>query len=221
MYGMLWTMTESYKHHFRNELRRFAVDTNWIGVDALRLDRVDPKEFVRLHAEANVNRLFLFFKDHWGYAFYETKIGIRHPHLKGDFCSEVIEEAQKCNISINAYYSIGFDHAIVEKHPDWSIVDVEGKPVSLQHTGNFRLFNMPCYNSPYRKYVLDQLDEIAERYEFHQMTIDILGRMTAPLDYSGTHACYSEHCKTAYREQFGRDLPEQLDPRRAGQAHTG
>ena len=98
---------------------------------------------------------------------------------------------------------------------------MEGKPVSLQHTGNFRLFNMPCYNSPYRKYVLDQLDEIAERYEFHQMTIDILGRMTAPLDYSGTHACYSEHCKTAYREQFGRDLPEQLDPRRAGQAHTG
>ncbi|MEM2922176.1 MAG: alpha-L-fucosidase [Candidatus Bathyarchaeia archaeon] len=204
-------MAISYRDRFVRELRRYMVDINWVGTDALRLDKLDVEEFVRLQAEAGVNRIVLFFKDHWGYSMYDTKVGIKHPYVKGDLCAEVIKQAEKHCIGIIGYYSVGFDHVIVEKHPDWSMKDVNGKPVALQYQPDFKLFNMPCYNSPYREYVLDQLSEIAENYSIHHVSIDILGRMTAAKDYSGSHGCYCEHCKRIYQKVFGREIPTEAD----------
>ena len=92
--------------------RRYIMDTNLIPFHWMPLDKFNAEEYVKALAEAHVNCIFQETKDHRGYAFYDTKVGIKSPRLKTDFLADVIKHAHSRGIMVNAYYSLGHDSAI-------------------------------------------------------------------------------------------------------------
>lgn len=187
--------------NYTHSTRRFVLDTNLTPTFAMSFDKFDVEDYVKAFASANVNCLFQIAKDHWGHSTYDTSVGIKHPQLKIDLLAEVIKHAHAHNVKVNAYYSLEHDSAVIEKHPGWSRRDIKGN-LTRYHWHKLLTFGNPCFNSPYRQYVLDQLTEIAKNYDADLFWIDCVAQGDA-----GAPGCYCEYCRKAYREKFGKEIP--------------
>ncbi len=60
-------------------------------------------------ARAGVNAICVFAKGHHGYAYYNTRVGTRHPGLAFDLMGEQIKACHKRGIAVWVYFSIGVD----------------------------------------------------------------------------------------------------------------
>ena len=66
-------------------------------------DEFDPDEFVAVLREAHVNSITCFAKDHHGYSFYPTQVGVQHPSLARDLLGEQVEAGHRAGIRVPAY----------------------------------------------------------------------------------------------------------------------
>ena len=64
-----------------------------------------------------------------GYAYYDTKIAVRHPSLKRDLLGEMLQALRPAGIAANYYYGLTWDALAAARHPEWRILDRAGKPV--------------------------------------------------------------------------------------------
>src|SRR5690606_17576 len=88
--------------------------------------------------------------------------------------------------------------AILAKHPEWAVVDSNGKPtvfVCAAHEG-------------YRNYLLKLIDEVIEKYNFDGIHLDFIRYPRS--------ACHCQHCQSQLKERFNlsvegaQDLIEEL-----------
>jgi hypothetical protein len=163
--------------------------------------------------DAGAESMMFYSQDHWGYAFYESDVAVRHPHLKGDFFGQEVKIARKLGMSVVCYYSLQFNNQAALTHPDWGWVNADGEQQ------RFRWF-MTCLDSPYRQYVLAMINELFSRYEIDELFLDIFGIQFVLYNQEGRDPfCYCKHTEETwnsghpgdpYREGFrtreGRDL---------------
>jgi len=105
-------------------------------------------EFVVLHARCNQ-----------GYAYYDTKVGIKHPALKTDLFGEFTRALRKRNILVSAYINAGLSQHEGYLHRDWLTISPEGEIYRKPY--NFPEFRTMCYNSPYADHLLAMVDELS------------------------------------------------------------
>ncbi len=184
-------MSELYKSTYRG----YLIDHHSPAPPVVTLEGLDPAEYERFFGEANISNLMLYTKDHWGYSYYDTNIGTRHPALKSDWIAEISAILRQKRIEFNAYYCLEYDTLAPKQHPEWAIRDREGKPVVLK--GRIAKWGMPCYETGYRKYVLGQLAEVVTNYRPDSLFLDIFGKSL----------CYCDCCRKLFRERYGYDLP--------------
>jgi Hypothetical glycosyl hydrolase 6 len=163
--------------------------------------------------DAGAESMMFYSQDHWGHAFYQSDVAVRHPHLKGDFFGDEVKIARKLGLSVVCYYSLQFNNQAVLTHPDWGWVNAQGEQQ------RYRWF-ITCLDSPYRQYVLDMINELFSRYEIDELFLDIFGIQFQLYNSDGHDPfCYckhteeawnSSHSGDAYRDGFktreGRDL---------------
>jgi hypothetical protein len=163
--------------------------------------------------DAGAESMMFYSQDHWGHAFYESDVAVRHPHLKGDFFGQEVKIARKLGMSVVCYYSLQFNNQAVLTHPDWGWVNVAGEQQSYR-------WLITCLDSPYRQYVLAMINELFSRYEIDELFLDIFGIQFVLYTADGRDPfCYCRHTVEAwdsshpgdpYREGFktreGRDL---------------
>jgi len=163
--------------------------------------------------DAGAESMMFYSQDHWGYAFYQSDVAVRHPHLKGDFFGDEVKIARKLGMSVVCYYSLQFNNQAVLTHPDWAWVNSHGEQQ------RFRWY-MTCLDSPYRQYVLAMINELFSRYEIDELFLDIFGIQFVLYTGEGRDPfCYCKHTEETwntghpgdpYREGFktreGRDL---------------
>lgn len=163
--------------------------------------------------DAGAESMMFYSQDHWGYAFYESDVAVRHPHLKGDFFGQEVKIARKLGMSVVCYYSLQFNNQAVLTHPDWGWVNAQGEQQSYR-------WLITCLDSPYRQYVLAMINELFSRYEIDELFLDIFGIQFVLYTADGRDPfCYCKHTVEAwdsghpgdpYREGFktreGRDL---------------
>ncbi len=184
-------MSDLYKSTFRG----YLIDHHSPAPPIVTLDRLDPAEYERFFEEAGISNLMLYTKDHWGYSYYDTKIGTRHPALKSDWIAEISTVLRRRGIEFNAYYCLEYDTLAPKQHPEWALRDREGKPVTLK--GRMAKWGMPCYETGYRQYILGQLAEVVTSYRPDSLFLDIFGKSL----------CYCDTCRALFREQYGYELP--------------
>ena len=196
-------MSDKFKRAFRG----YLIDHHSPAPPTVDFTRLDPAEYERFYQEADISNLMVYTKDHWGYSYYDTKIGTRHPGLRTDYIADVSAILRRRGIEFNAYYCLEYDTLAPLQHPEWAIRDRWGRPVSLR--GRMAKWGMPCYETGYRQYVLGQLSEVVERYRPDSLFLDIFGKTL----------CYCDACRKKFRARYGYDLPESdIDPQDEFQA---
>ena len=98
-------------------------------------------DYVTFHARCNM-----------GMAYYDTKLGTRHPSLKFDLFGQLAEACHKKGIALGAYFNVGLSRAEGIAHRDWTTVYPDGQMYHQPFDGPFSL--TMCYNSPYREHLI-------------------------------------------------------------------
>jgi hypothetical protein len=133
----------------------------------------DARDFVGVLRKARVNSVNIFAKCMHGYAYYDTKIAVRHPSLKRDVFGEMLGELRPAKIAANYYYGLTWDALAAARHPEWRIVDREGKPVIFGGHNSGVEWQQVCLNSPYLDQVARENEEILTRYRANGAWFDI------------------------------------------------
>ncbi len=151
------------------------------------------REYVGRLKECGVETVAFFAKCCYGHAYYDTKIGTRHPGLQLDMLRAMVEATEECGLELAVYYSTFLDTAIWEKHPEWRRVGSDGL---IEGTAE-HFFRGLCVNSGYlEEFMIPQALEIVGNYRCSEFLMDTM---------TGFKACYCDNCRTAY----GRKIPQQ------------
>ena len=153
----------------------------------------DARQFVSTLQRAHVNSINIFAKCMHGYAYYDTKIAVRHPSLKRDLLGEMLDALRPAGIRANYYYCLTWDALAAARHPEWRILDRHGEPVIFGGRNNGVLWQQVCLNSPYLDQVVRENEEILTRYRIDGCWFDIA--------WCPPEGCFCRWCK-AERERL-------------------
>jgi hypothetical protein len=170
---------------------------------------IDLEAALKAARDAGAESMLFYTQDHWGYAFYPTDVGVRHPNLKSDLFGTEVALARKLGMSVVAYFSLQFNNQVVLSHPDWGWVDKNGVQQKLR-------WYIPCLDSPYRQYVLGMMNEIFSRYEADELFLDIFGRQLTSYHQGQTSDpfCYCSYTEAAWdKEHPGEPYREGFNTR--------
>ncbi len=119
-------------------------------------------EYVKTLQEAGVNAIVVFAKCRHGYAYYNTRVGTRHPGLNFDLLGRQIAACRKNNIAIWAYVCVGEEELFTStldqplSHPDRRSIKIK-----------------PELDSAYEKYELTpMIRELVCNYDLDGLYID-------------------------------------------------
>ncbi|MBQ9771138.1 MAG: alpha-L-fucosidase [Lentisphaeria bacterium] len=122
-----------------------------------------------------------------GMAYYDTKIGIKHPALTYDLFGQLTEACARKGIAVAAYLNGGISNMEAVAHPEWRTVYMPG----LGHFGKVTPYAYTmCYNSGYRDHLLAMIREIAGNYPVQGFFIDCLQ----------SYPCVCNTCVTKMKE---------------------
>lgn len=157
----------------------------------------DPDEFGDTLREAHINAAVVFIKCHYGMSYYPTKVGVVHPGLSFDLLGAMVQALRKRDIAISAYYSVGYDGAAFDVHPDWRLTLADGSGVVMPRSN----FKFMCVNSAYvQELIWPQLQEVIRTYDVDGLWFDIIRFVP--------ESCYCVQCQDMLRR-------EGLDPKHA------
>ncbi|MEG0909983.1 MAG: alpha-L-fucosidase, partial [Ruthenibacterium sp.] len=190
--------------------RRIFLDMHLDDWNEEFLSKLDPEHLEKLLKDAGAQQIVVKCRSHTGLAYYPTKVGRMHKGLHGrDYVKEMSELCHKDGIAVMAYFSQIFDNWAYENHPDWRVINGEGKTSREYEEYNspmmFRKgrYGIVCPNNPdYRAYVKACLTEITANYDFESIFLDM------PF---WSEVCYCPSCRKKYYEQTGRELPRVID----------
>jgi len=149
----------------------------------------DVERFTDRIAACGVDYIVFPARCNLGMAYYDTKVGIRHPSLEYDLFGKLADACQKRGIALSAYVNVGLSHEEALRHRDWATLWPEGhtyKPDRLDH-----FFRTMCYNTPYGDHLLAMIREVASGYP-------IVGFM---LDCINLYPCVGVECVREMKER--------------------
>jgi len=132
----------------------------------------DADLFGKTLADADIDSISFFAKDYHGMAFYDTKYGFKHPHLKRDLLKEAIEGCHKHGVKVFAYFSLALDTEASERFPEWRQIGIDG-----QERAGFKnnAVGWVCLNSAYTEEMfIPMLYEVLENYDIDGFFFDEL-----------------------------------------------
>jgi hypothetical protein len=184
---------------FEKSYRRTETSLHIPQCDESFLSKFDPDEYVGLLELANVDAACFFAKPMSGEVFWPTAVGPAHACLRGrELVGDVLERCHAKGIGVILYFAVIFDHWAWTNHPDWRIVDVDGR----RPLGFTDRCGIVCPNSPYRDFVAGQLADLASRYEFEGLWADMETWATV---------CYCEHCLGRFADEVGGEPPRTVN----------
>ncbi len=124
----------------------------------------DPEEFAATLADNHINAVTIFAKGHHGFAFYNTKIGTRHPGLDFDLLKEQIKACHKRGIKVFAYFSVNVDEL-------WATTE-EGENVNWE---TFQNVDANPEKSYIKDYTWPMIREVVENYDIDGFWFDFPG----------------------------------------------
>ena len=121
-----------------------------------------------------------------GNAYYNTKLGLRHPSLRFDLIRELGESCRRKGILLSVYFNGHLSDEELIHHRDWMVISTNGE--TYQGAGRPAGFTGPwtrmaCYNSPFREHLKNMTLELAENYPVDGFFFDCLGAYPCVCEY--------------------------------------
>jgi hypothetical protein len=193
---------------YERSRRRILLDFHIPDWDERFLSKFDPERFAECVARANATAATIMANTCTGLCNFPTRTGVAHGKWKErDIYREMIDSLHKRGIDVVMYYCTLYVDQYWDDHPEARIVDAEGKSQKLLHSSacraDRRRFSTCCPNNmEYRKFVVAQLEEICDRYDFEGVWPD--------MDVWPT-VCYCSSCKERYSKEVGGAIPTVID----------
>lgn len=124
-----------------------------------------------------------------GTAYYDTKIGTRHPALTYDMLPKLVAECHRRGIKFTAYINAGLSHDEGLHHREWMVLDKNGYTYTENRLNSF--FRQMCYNTGYGDHLVEMVKEI----------ITHCGVDGIFLDCFHTRPCFGLECVEAMRRE--------------------
>ncbi|MBQ8578187.1 MAG: hypothetical protein IJ449_09540 [Clostridia bacterium] len=181
---------------YTNCYRRNLVDMHIEDWDERFLSEFSPETYAENLKLGRIEAPMLYLQSHVGHCYFPTKVGHTHRAFTGsraDGMRRLVDLCLENGMHPVGYYSLIYNTVEADRHPDWQIVDANGKS---RRDGNSR-YGLCCPNNEeYRAFVLAQIEEMAEYFPnlegmFYDMTFwpDI---------------CHCPACKEKYRLATGK-----------------
>lgn len=119
-------------------------------------------DFLTFHARCNQ-----------GSAYYNTKIGKRHPSLTYDLIGQLCSACKRKGIKLSLYFNGHLSEEETIAHPEW--LDVPMAPEVRNKCKESPFYHQICYNSGFVEHMKDMAVELATNYEFDGFFFDCLG----------------------------------------------
>lgn len=187
---------------FNNSYRRNLIDMHIPDWDKKFLEEFDPENYVNMLRLANIDTAYIYSSSCLGISNWPSKTGHMHQGLNGrDVLGEIIAGCHNAGIKVVVYYNFWSKWAY-DNHPDWRTISAKGEGTA-EYLWTEGRYGVCCPNSPYRDYVLEQIEELCKRYDFEGLWIDmILWPYTV---------CYCAHCRTRFAKEVGGEIPKVIN----------
>ncbi len=162
-----------------------------------------------------VNKIFIETKDTRGNLLYPSK-KFRVAETIGDFdCyGSICDAARKANITTHAWFVIfneGNENpvSIIEEHPEYLLVNREGKTNNEQPTWitvdpKYSTYWVCPTAKGYRGYLKDMMQEVIDLYNVDGIHLDYI---RYPEEVDAREYCYCDRCQSLFKENYGYTLP--------------
>ena len=162
------------------------------------LNHLDIEEYASFFETANIDSLMVYCKDHWGVTYYPSEVhgAQQHEGVQKDWIKEVSALLKKKDIEFVAYYCIEYDEGAARRFPEWRIRKADGS--HLIRDDEFAKWRLCFYQTGFREYCLQQLEEIVRNYEPDSLFLDIFG----------ASLCYCDTCRKKFESLYHYPLPE-------------
>jgi|GEM_PF-5857848 len=161
--------------------------------------KTSPEKLVSMVKDMGADVFYFYSKCHQGNFYYPSPTGHVHSAFKKrDFFGEMIQECIRQNIVPAALYET-LDWRIMAEKPEWCFKNRNG------NTG------LPCLNSPYGDFVIENLKEILLNYPLYAIYFDMVDAHTSAnmgmLDSQASTGISCPHCEKLYKKTTGREYP--------------
>ncbi len=133
----------------------------------------DAEKFADSVKSCGVDSIVFNSRCNLGMAYYDTKVGIRHPSLEYDLLKRVVEACRKQDIKVTAYINVGLSHEEGLLHRDWLTLRPDGMVYAAKKCDHF--FRTMCYNTGYHEHVLAMIRELVSDYDVAGIFCDCMG----------------------------------------------
>ena len=199
-------MSQLYKDTFRT----LMMDQHFPPEPYITFENFNADDQIKKCMDAYVDSLHVTMKCHWGHSYYNTKVGVLHPGLKGrDMAGELVEAGRKKGLEMIGYYCIIWDNIAALNNPSWRMIGRDGKQAywhTLTSYQPLHSWRCNCFMGGYRKYCLDQIYEFCSQYDIDGVFIDAF----ALGNNRNVTVCYCPVCMERYA-RLGLD-PYSDDP---------
>jgi hypothetical protein len=187
--------------------KTFLIDFQFSDVDPITMKRADPERLAEQTAETGAESLFVYAMATSGFALYNSNFAPKFKNLPDNFLGDFLEACRKRKLKTILYHTLGLQRTLAVDHPDWAMINAEGKPwtIDFSSLGFLGKTNWLCLNSPYRELALKQVKEIADRFTFDFWWLDDFGIYES-------WACYNPYCVEKWKARTGQDLPRPVPP---------
>jgi len=182
---------------YEKSLRRHLCDMHIDDWDEVFLSQFTPEMYYNNLMLAKVQTAMIYFQSHVGYSYYPTESGHMHNAFIGreDAMKQLVDLCHSGGIQVVGYYSLIYNNWAYTQFPASRMIDMDGK-TAFDKGGRY---GFCCPNSlEYRSFVVRQLQEMADYFEFEGMFFDM------PF---WQHPCYCPSCQNRWESEVGGTLP--------------
>jgi hypothetical protein len=133
----------------------------------------DVEAFTDRIKRCGVDYLTFHAKCDQGMAYYNTKIGTRHPSLKYDLFGKIAEACKRKGIALTAYFSGGISMVEGAEHREWTTLYFDGRAYREPKFNPY--VRTMCYNTPFRDHLIGMVKEVVSNYPVSGIFIDCMG----------------------------------------------
>ena len=148
---------------YKNCYRRNLVDMHINDDKEIYLSKFSVEDYFNYLVEAKIQSPMIYLQSHTGLCNFKTSVSkthahfLKHPHQ----IKELIDKCQQSGMKVVGYYSLIFNNQACLDHPSWEKKYRDGET----YINKGQRYGLCCPNNEeYRKFVVTQIQEIAEQF---------------------------------------------------------
>jgi hypothetical protein len=195
------------KPWYVNSYRRNLVDMHIEDWDDEFLSKFDPEEYFYCLKTAKIQSPMIYLHSHVGLCNWDSPTGVVHRAFRGsNKIRQLIDLCHKNGMDVIGYYSLIYNNKEYDRHPEWRIVDKNGRPARGGKEHGFMTgsrYGLLCpNNNEYREFLQLQFAELIFTYPMEGIFLD----MTFwPM------ICYCDNCRRRFMNETGHEIPGEVD----------